>query len=241
MGCDIHLFAERRNGTGWVSADNWTPDEYEEGRVSVAYGNRFYNGRNYDLFAILANVRNGRGFAGCDTGDGFVPICEPRGLPEDVTPEVAAESESWGADGHSHSHLTLAEILSYDWTQTTKKRGWINGVQLFEWSGYRRERGEGPQSYSGGVWGRDIQHVTAQELEARVEAFAKKADAEMGGRFSKPAREKLAQMLGDVYAAVEWTEPYYRAAGNGFWGETVPRLLRLGSPEDVRIVFWFDN
>ena len=47
------------------------------------------------LFAILAGVRNGYGFAGCDTGDGFRPIAPPRGLPGDVSPEVAEEARRW--------------------------------------------------------------------------------------------------------------------------------------------------
>src|ERR1700691_1564806 len=68
MGCDIHPYVEvRKNGT-WVKADVKVPD-----------------GRNYWTFAKLANVRNGFGFAGCDTGDAVVPICEPRGLPADTS------------------------------------------------------------------------------------------------------------------------------------------------------------
>jgi hypothetical protein len=44
----------------------------EPGPANEPYEKR--SGRNYDLFAILADVRNWRGFAGVD-----------RGLPEDVT------------------------------------------------------------------------------------------------------------------------------------------------------------
>lgn len=43
--------------------------------------------RNYDWFAILANVRNGRGFAGLYTGSGFDVIAEPRGYPENISNE----------------------------------------------------------------------------------------------------------------------------------------------------------
>lgn len=45
-------------------------------------------GRNYNLFSILANVRNGVGFAGCKTGEGFEPIAMPRGFPADASPAV---------------------------------------------------------------------------------------------------------------------------------------------------------
>lgn len=67
MGTDIHLFVETRvNGVWELRSD----------------APRF-SGRNYNEFAILAGVRNGTGFAGCDT-DGFAPIAEPRGLPDDM-------------------------------------------------------------------------------------------------------------------------------------------------------------
>lgn len=36
--------------------------------------------RDYFLFGVLANVRNGHGFAGVDTGDPVDPISEPRGV-----------------------------------------------------------------------------------------------------------------------------------------------------------------
>jgi hypothetical protein len=46
--------------------------------------------------------------------------------------------------------------------------------------------------------------------------------------------------LQNTYCQVEWETPYYKAASD-FWSSTIPKLLRLGKPEDVRIVFWFDN
>ena len=104
MGTDIHFYVERRNGKGWVSCDTWEDDEYEPGRKTVPFHQHFYDTRNYDLFAILANVRNGRGFAGTDTGDGFVPLCEPRGLPDDMSAELVKEAE--GCD-HTPSWVTL--------------------------------------------------------------------------------------------------------------------------------------
>lgn len=66
MGTDIHaVFQAKRNG---VWGDIVSP--YDEERW-------------YFLFAWLANVRNGRGFAGIKTGEPIKPISEPRGLPED--------------------------------------------------------------------------------------------------------------------------------------------------------------
>ena len=132
MGCDIHFFVEVKQADGsWKSVDEW---EVEDGYTYVPYEKAFYNGRNYDLFAILADVRNGRGFAGCKTGDGFNIIDEPRGLPNDVSSEVKSQAESWDGDGHSHSWFTLAELESFDWDQTTKHEGepivYVGGFRL---------------------------------------------------------------------------------------------------------------
>ena len=63
MGTDIHSIAQVKRDGQWVTV-----------AIGIA-GDQ----RNYNTFAMLANVRNGRGFAGCWTSTGF-----PRGLPEDL-------------------------------------------------------------------------------------------------------------------------------------------------------------
>lgn len=107
MGCDIHMYAEKLVDGKWQKLTGFKT-QYSEG------SDHPYEGRNYTLFAKLAGVRNGEGFAGCDTGDAVVPISEPRGLPEDVSEEVMVESEEWGIDGHGRSWLSLSEVLSAD-------------------------------------------------------------------------------------------------------------------------------
>lgn len=264
MGCDIHLYVEKRVEGQWVSADRWVPNEYagEEGEegMEVAYESRFYSGRNYDLFAILADVRNGKGFAGIKTGEGFVPIADPRGLPDDVSEQIKADSDRWGIDGHSHSWLTLGELLAYDWTQGTTKQGVVNGPQYFEWNRWRRGKGEGPDEYCGGVSGPDVEHVSEAELQQRIAEIEKEVDNspssdcylpryEAHERF-RAVEERIFEKLGNMYAHVEWKALYYKQV-RSFLSDTVPRLLRLAqAPEkggtwlglhDVRIVFWFDN
>ena len=106
MGCDIHLHVEQRSADG-----TWAPLPHS------------YSTRNYRLFAALAGVRNGTGFAGCDLGDPIEPIAAPRGLPADVSDEVQAESDEWDIDGHTHSWLTAGELLAHDWDMTVVNRG----------------------------------------------------------------------------------------------------------------------
>ncbi|MEC0035902.1 hypothetical protein P4L29_15740 [Bacillus cereus] len=124
MGCDIHAYVEvkrypyqdekRENGV-WINADKWTVNqeqvlhpEDDQRHMIIDYDDHIYKGRNYYLFATLANVRNGKG---------FTPISEPKGLPVDVSPEMKKISDYWDRDGHSHSYLTLKELLSFNWDE----------------------------------------------------------------------------------------------------------------------------
>lgn len=118
-------------------------DQYE---YNEKYTMEPYNGRSYHLFSILADVRNGYGFAGVDTGDGFVPICKPKGIPKDASDFYKIEVKEWGVDGHSHSWLSLKEIKEYDWDQVTTIRGFVSPEQ------YRifKSKGE-PNEWCGGT------------------------------------------------------------------------------------------
>jgi hypothetical protein len=59
------------------------------------------------------------------------------------------------------------------------------------------------------------------------------------------ALEKAAEWTGmsnkkRYYCRIEWENHLYELCSS-FLGECVPRLWRLGGPEDVRVVFWFDS
>lgn len=100
MGCDIHAYKEKFINGKWQTADVWEPYDYgEEKGQDVPFSKRFH-GRNYNLFGLLAGVRNRQGDV----------QLTPRGIPFDVSPEVQAENERWDADGHSHSYLYLHEL-----------------------------------------------------------------------------------------------------------------------------------
>lgn len=104
MGCDIHLFAEIRRNGKWEEVDK-APSGSVDDEPIRGYGDSFYVGRNYDLFTLLANVRN--------YGRGIDPISVPRGAPADVSPTIGKVIEDWNGDGHSHSHFTLNELMTY--------------------------------------------------------------------------------------------------------------------------------
>lgn len=121
MGTDIHMIAEVRKDRVWHTILNkifveWEGTKFEK-ETCVPYGDR-----NYNLFAILADVRNGIGFAGLRTGERFNPISEPKGYPEDM----CEYSEEFLSYEHSASWLTLKEIFDFDWNQMHRNYGIVS-------------------------------------------------------------------------------------------------------------------
>lgn len=239
MGTDIHLGVERLENSTWVSCDEW---EEEDDWLTIV--NPFYSGRCYDLFSILANVRNGSGFAGVKTSEGFTPISSPRGLPPDVSQEFRKYQENWGADGHSHSFLTLEDLQSFDWTQKATKVGWVTPKE------FARKKLEGkPREWCGASIGRGIWHLTELVFEDAFEQFCKGEETPWSllwqderGEKSRKKFNELLHFIGDEQpiAQISWEVSYHEACAT-FLAHTIPRLWRLGEPSSVRIVFFFDN
>ena len=190
----------------------------------------FYGDRNYDLFAILADVRNGYGFAGLDTGEGFNVIAKPRGLPNDISPNVAELAE-WTFDENyqTASWLTLAEIQAFDWGQTTVKRGYVNGPEYAEWSRSKRE--DDPPGYCA-LPGPTMTIVTEPGMLEAVNVIK-------GDDPPKVWKPKIKKDLEDIYCHVSWEVTYRDTAGT-FITHTLPRMQKLGKSDDIRCVFWFD-
>lgn len=217
MGCDIHLYVEVRRDGAWISPENWI-DEYGDGE-NVPYEEAYFNNRNYRLFSVLADVRN----AEEGESDYLVPIAKPRGIPENADAKIMRQYEIEG--GHSASHLTVAEIMNYDWTQNATIFGCIELPVYARWLRWGRSRGENPES-----WCKATSFGTIPQEEA--DRLINGCDAD---------EEYIKIHYGRIYTETTWTQPYCKCAGRGFLDETLPRLWRLGDPEDVRIVFWFDN
>ena len=138
MGCDIHFFCERftkdNNYEGprsvqeernlklskiiksetesdfrWITADSWEYiDEEDDYPYWSVVNKRFYSGRNYYLFEVLAGVR----------GDGDSDmISKPRGVPDDISDAYKEQLRQWEGDAHSKSYFTLKELLDVDWSK----------------------------------------------------------------------------------------------------------------------------
>jgi len=231
MGCDIHPYVESRVDGEWQTADKWTPCSYADGALRIAFNDEVYSGRNYELFAILADVRN---------RFDLVPIGPLRGLPPDACPQVREACEGWDGDGHSHSWFTLAELLAYDWAQAATLSGWVGAVGYAQWDRRRRSNGLGPESYCQGVGGGNVRHITEDEMRQQLEVT--KAPY-LDGDYVEPWDDYIAAVKAELpshYCQVEWQLAYYQCVP-AFWASCMPRLAAAGNPDDVRLVFWFDN
>lgn len=255
MGCDIHAMAEwfdAKTGEWRWARPPILPCDYCDATGKRRWdkagcyfckgtGKRrpnFAEHRDYDAFAILADVRNGRGFAGCDTGDGFTPIANPKGTnPPGASAQYRALVKHWGLDGHSHSWLTLAELLAYPWDSATRHRGYVDAHTYAAW--VAKGRKGPPPSWCGDVSGGGIKKVSNARLDNLISTGAVKV---------MPLPPDALPPMSDHYTQVEWVETC-REAASTLWrpvNGTIPMLQALAAskglaPEHVRLVFFFDN
>lgn len=171
MGCDIHPNFEKR-----VTREDGT-------KVWEKILDHKYEGnRHYFLFGWLANVRNGYGFAGCDTGDGIKPLAMPRGLPEDIavsepvppysddmeykSPEYQLWSDWYeNNDYGEHSQSWLTGEESMEGLKTvggTRKRGMISLMEYAAW-----DKVSQPDGWCGDVGGGNTMKITPAQA-ARI-------------------------------------------------------------------------
>jgi len=107
MGCDIHAHFEIKINGKWL---HWSQPNI---------------GRNYKVFAKMANIRN----------DGtIIPLSKPRGLPDDITETTRIHANNWGIDGHSHSWLNSYEIglvIKFHESQVEEKERYR--IEHYQW------------------------------------------------------------------------------------------------------------
>ena len=114
MGCDIHLYKEKKIDGVWVTADEWE-DEHGEG-LDVPYEKQFSE-RDYYLFGFLAGVMRESELS-----------LEQKGFPTTASKNVRDCYEYWKGDAHSASHLTLEE-LKYHWAMLSSKDVSVSGMK----------------------------------------------------------------------------------------------------------------
>ena len=134
MGVDITFFAEQRSTSGeWsivgelVPNLDYFPDDPDSVDEPEFVPPSLDIPRCSPLFAILANINNGR------TAVPYETIAQPRGIPDDATNETKSWFRAW--DGaFAPSWLTLDEIDNFDWTRITQQYGNVDAqaAHLFD-------------------------------------------------------------------------------------------------------------
>lgn len=270
---------------GRIQMDKKMPCTYCKGTL-IIYP-QIYQDRNYHVFSLLADVRN---------GGGIQPIDEPRGLPDDMSAELVDRLRQWGQDAkgqylardpnedeeeredlyekleaekegawdlgeHSHSWLTLAEVLEFPYEEASvRMSGFVDpwNFELF------RRNGK-PQQWTGGVSGTSIEHVTAMEMARNIDTgdiifegddadwmepdffqerpYSTGLSRAMSG-WSLP-EGTIGQQIRDNtrhFCAVEWEQPYLDTLG-GF-RKRMQDLVEHAPDGDlakIRLVFGFDS
>lgn len=203
MGTDIVLCVEKQDEQGnWQMVENISSLEI---------------GRNYNLFAILANVRNGFGFAGIETGDGFIPITKPKGIPEDASTEYLKIAEEYHNDGENFSYHTIQDLLDHDWNQRTQVRGDIDLKTYKKWM--ENEKSGQPDDWTRLFAGASLSNSQMEEL------------INSGVNHNSTDR---------VYTSVKWTKTYRECVGEYFFDTILDKLKKIAKDHSkVRIVFFF--
>lgn len=242
MGCDIHGYCEIYENGKWEMAGGFN-NKYSSDEP--------YEGRNYNLFSLLANVRN---------SGNITPISLPRGVPKDASESYQRIVEECGSDGHSHSFLMLDELLLVDHDKLIEKKG-IIGEKTYR----EAKKGVVPTSYCGGSSGPNLYVLTNDEMDLVLEnrqsfieqnllrlLYDKKRMWDFDCPAAKGVMEKIEKFnRGEMeYGDIEFNTKYVwktrlgECLGTDFFGETVPAMLAKspsGDSIDVRYIFFFDN
>lgn len=112
MGCDIHMCVEvKRNINSverWISADHFSLNPYFDPHNPFESQYELvglFTVRNYEAFGCLAGVRS---------YDDSPRIDNPRGVPVDAAVTTLGDIARWDDDGHSHSYVTLREVVEFN-------------------------------------------------------------------------------------------------------------------------------
>jgi len=185
--------------------------------VKDANGERefFYFGaeRNYDLYEILCgSIEPETGL----TSRGFEPIAPMRGVPVDYP-------SNRGGDDDASSWVLLKELIDFPWMEKLRHfAGYANARNFklflengrFRFSPVSPRHPYSPHSFPRPEW----EVVTNDEMLDLITSETVVPD--------------------NVYTHIEFSRTYAQSAPHVL-SDTIPKLLKFGDPEDIRIVFSF--
>lgn len=225
MGCDIHIVIQRQEADGqWAEiAYQDAPNDWNKRPLTpnVAVAPDGFDGRNYDLFGILADVRNGSGFAGVLTGSGWPSIAPRRGLPKgfdeaQILPSPEYPEYSRGVGDHSFTWIGLEELKAFDWDGVKALKFGVIPAAEYERLSVNNDR---PTEWSGGISGPGIQVYEPAEYHSR---------------------KGNGLLCEHPYVRMSWVRSAREATGD--WSTTVlPWLEKLADGKPLRLVMGFDS
>jgi hypothetical protein len=207
MGCDIHLYIEYKSKK--VEFDGYK-DRWH------SFGKSIKPGRNYAMFALMANVRN-------YYSDGKLPVLvEPRGIPEDV-----------GYIAKDDNRMYICEDEGENYTTMERAKKWVeSGISKFI------DNQEGKPTWVTQPDWHSHSWLTTSEFETVLNKYLELEDGWHKRRVdehNKMVEEHNIQPSSWAYAPPAMNdEPEYQVVL-----ASMKRFEELGY--DARIVFWFDN
>lgn len=194
MGCDIHLYIEKKKNGKWVPAQGFMDTGNYDNTPDVPYPDKQLSDRDYLLFGFLAGVRD-------TTNQHF----KPKGFPKDASKEVKAVFNEWGDDGHTPSYLTLEELRSVDWENEM-----ITINRMFrkdQLEAFNKSLTEGKPNY-------DLINTWC--------SWASDQDKWISSSIQVPIKHEFKKLY--WFAKFEMSSYDYKC-----------------KPDELRVVFWFDN
>lgn len=231
MGTDIHGVFQRKNPQNKRWED--TPHRYEMNR-------------DYQLFAVLAGVRNGVGFAGCVTGQVVTPISEPRGYPEDFIScglidhedvEEGNDANELVKDRHPATHK-MVDPRRQKYSKSESVRSiwmgdhsfsWLSGAQMLAW------HEKAPTVVAVGVIEREA--YKAWDKEAEPKSYCGGVSGGGVVVIDEPQVGKPGEPKNWTHVRVTWERSLKDSLAYFF--DEVRRLS--DEPGEIRFVFGFDS
>jgi hypothetical protein len=232
MGTDIHIWVEAQTDNGWMDISTRAikqkrvdlstiltlPTEDQQAKIFEYFAGNPEN-RNYMVFAYLADVRNGYGFAGCEIFNPIEPCFEGRGYPNNTSIDT-------DLCNHSPTHFTVDEILKHKgWEQPIKEIGCVEYGHWKEFIDSQKTDNplSAPMTYCGSVSGGDTSITHANRFES-----------------IDPQSEDIK----NIYIKGSWTVQNPLKDTNFFkWlqGEEMASLIEQYGEENLRIIVNFDS
>jgi hypothetical protein len=258
MGTDIHIRIEVKENDKWerIPYISSCGDEFDahydtQEELKVFSFDNFiampscFNGRYYHLFAVLADVRNGRGFGSSEISDPWPTPISPRGIPEDISfPETEDkwyELEHYTSNKgteydvfcgeHNFSWITLEELKNFPWDRV---RRYEKAVIPYEyWIKWKEDESERPRLYCHDAFGPHVRILEINEIEPFI----------FSGNFEVLRawiETQLKKSFDSIYIRDKWLSSVREATYN--WpGLIIPLLEDIAQARSLRLLISFDS